>query len=116
MNESDDESAEHQAFLERMKAGRTDIGGDHWIKGYTGTETDVQIGFSILHKKANGKWCIGSVMFDIPEAQRFRTTFLDGHKSAVWTLHSREPLHIEPSILCACGDHGWIRNGRWVPA
>lgn len=30
------------------------------------------------------------------------------------TLVSREPLHIEASILCrACGDHGFIREGRW---
>lgn len=34
-----------------------------------------------------------------------------------WTLVSREPLHLEPSLLCrACGDHGWIRGGKWVPA
>lgn len=33
------------------------------------------------------------------------------------TLVSREPLHIEPSILCpVCGDHGFIREGKWVVA
>lgn len=33
------------------------------------------------------------------------------------TLVSREPLHIEPSILCAdCGTHGWVRNGEWAQA
>lgn len=32
-----------------------------------------------------------------------------------WTLHSLDPLHIEPSLLCrACGAHGFIRGGRWV--
>jgi hypothetical protein len=33
-----------------------------------------------------------------------------------WTLVSRDPLHIEPSLLCQlCGDHGFIRDGAWVP-
>lgn len=33
------------------------------------------------------------------------------------TLVSRDPLHVEPSILClSCGDHGFIRDGKWVPA
>ena len=33
-----------------------------------------------------------------------------------WTLHSLDPLHIEPSVLCGCGHHGWIRGGCWCPA
>ena len=33
------------------------------------------------------------------------------------TLHSRDPLHVEASVLCPdCGDHGWIRDGKWVSA
>lgn len=32
-------------------------------------------------------------------------------------LITKDPLHIEASVLCpACGDHGFIRGGRWVPA
>lgn len=32
-------------------------------------------------------------------------------------LISREPVHIEPSILCSdCQDHGFLRDGRWEPA
>lgn len=34
-----------------------------------------------------------------------------------WTSVSREPLTLSPSLLCrACGRHGWIRGGAWVPA
>lgn len=34
-----------------------------------------------------------------------------------WRLEQRELLTISPSVLCtACGFHGFIRNGRWVPA
>lgn len=33
------------------------------------------------------------------------------------TIEQRQPLTIAPSILCSdCGTHGFIRNGRWVPA
>lgn len=34
-----------------------------------------------------------------------------------WEVVSEEPLTLSPSLLCrACGHHGWIRDGRWVPA
>jgi hypothetical protein len=35
----------------------------------------------------------------------------------VHTLVSEDPLHVEPSILCPeCGDHGFIRDGKWISA
>lgn len=34
-----------------------------------------------------------------------------------WDVHSLDPLHLEPSLLCRlCGSHGFIRAGAWVPA
>lgn len=34
-----------------------------------------------------------------------------------WDLIALEPLTISPSLLCnACGHHGFIRDGKWVPA
>lgn len=33
-----------------------------------------------------------------------------------WTVESWDPLTISPSVLCACGDHGYVRGGQWVPA
>lgn len=36
---------------------------------------------------------------------------------ALWTVEQWEPLTLWPSLLCrACGHHGFIRDGRWVPA
>jgi hypothetical protein len=39
---------------------------------------------------------------------------LDGR----WTLISRDPLTVSPSIWCkppgGCGMHGFIRDGKWV--
>ena len=31
-----------------------------------------------------------------------------------WTLVSRSPLTVKPSILCSCGDHGYITEGKWI--
>ena len=33
-----------------------------------------------------------------------------------WTVESFEPLTISPSVLCNCGVHGFIKNGRWSDA
>lgn len=34
-----------------------------------------------------------------------------------WTVESKEPLTISPSILCgACNIHGFFREGKWVSA
>lgn len=32
-------------------------------------------------------------------------------------LVSRDPLHLEPSLLWPCCNmHGWLRSGTWTPA
>lgn len=52
----------------------------------------------------------GFVPFDTPEARAVTT---DGPK---WTVEQWDPLTLSPSIACrACGHHGFIRDGRWVP-
>jgi hypothetical protein len=34
-----------------------------------------------------------------------------------WAVAVESPITVSPSILCmTCGHHGWIRDGRWVPA
>ncbi len=34
-----------------------------------------------------------------------------------WKLISTDPVTVTPSLLCRrCGDHGFIRDGRWVAA
>lgn len=39
------------------------------------------------------------------------------HSGGTWQVVQVEPLTVTPSINCtACGTHGWIRNGQWVPA
>lgn len=70
--------------------------------GYFITRSDGSLfGFEVRHRKADGKWCEGHAAF-VPGANH--------------ELVSREPLTIMPSLLCHCGEHGWIRDGKWIPA
>jgi hypothetical protein len=53
----------------------------------------------------------GGIMFDLPGV----ADAFPGHP--LWTLVQKEPLTLAPSLLCrACGHHGFIQEGRWVPA
>jgi len=54
--------------------------------------------------------CGGFVFFDGPNEVRRNGT-------PVWKVESMNPLTLSPSILCrTCGNHGFIREGKWVPA
>ena len=34
-----------------------------------------------------------------------------------WIVQQTDPLTVVPSILCGyCGTHGFITDGKWVPA
>jgi hypothetical protein len=66
------------------------------------------VGFWETHRTEGQRGCGGCVMFNIPENT-------DSHRTR-WELVSREPMHVEPSILCGrCGWHGFLRNGAWEP-
>jgi hypothetical protein len=68
-------------------------------------------GLLIHHPHAStGEPCAGFVTFE-SDTQRFAAP-----KAVTWEVHSWEPLTISPSVLCSCGDHGFIRDGRWVRA
>jgi hypothetical protein len=60
-------------------------------------------------------WC--TALEDVPEDRKV----FAGCWVAAGTQHhelvSREPLHLEPSLLWrCCGLHGFVRNGTWIPA
>ena len=68
-----------------------------------------RIGATIAHKKPDGSDCGGW----LPFAGR---AFAPG-EIAAWTVECDEPLTLSPSVLCRiCGDHGFVRNGRWIRA
>ncbi|MGY1500805.1 hypothetical protein ACW4TU_30210 [Streptomyces sp. QTS52] len=59
-------------------------------------------------------WC--AALADLPEEQTVTGRWVAAGTSA-HTLVSREPLHLEPSLLWSCcGLHGWVRNGQWTGA
>ena len=73
---------------------------------------DVQrAGLIVTHLAKDGSECESVIHFDLPEMAKA------GLRDHVWKIEQWEPLTISPSLSCkACGDHGFIRNGKWVPA
>lgn len=64
----------------------------------------------ITHVSPAGNECAGQITF-AGDVQREISP-----RSVTWDVITWEPLTITPSVLCSCGDHGWIQNGVWVPA
>jgi len=50
----------------------------------------------------------GGILFDLPELE---IPFKGRPK---WKVNSWEPLDLSPSIQCSCGDHGFIKQGKWT--
>ncbi len=101
-----------------------DLGYDHQLR-YVGWAPDRELNpqydgipdierFSAIidHLTPSGDPCSGAINFDLPEV---RQVLAGGPHREVWQVQSWEPLTISPSVLCSCGDHGFIREGCWVP-
>ena len=88
----------------------TDIGDNHRIRVLE--YKDQKAGINIRHKRPGTDIdCEGFVAFDNGTwAQEF------DNKITVWQVQSMDPLTLSPSILCSCGDHGFIENGKWRKA
>jgi hypothetical protein len=99
-----------------------DIGHGHFIKyfgwhpdrdinpQYDGIPDIEKVCVNVRHSAPDGSKCISSANFDTPE---IRKLFGDH----VWKVESWEPLTLSPSLLCMrCGDHGFIRDGKWIKA
>lgn len=112
-----DEHGLYQREMRKRHNTGESIGSGHTIRYYTGTSTgDTRIGLIDSHVRAdNGLICEGSVLFNLPGAERYRSTRQDGTLTPMWTVVSEHPLTLDPSLLCtSCGDHGFIREGKWV--
>lgn len=79
-------------------------GGSFYQRSYN--RSGAWVGITEWHKDPQGQLCGGWVPFDVPDLDDF-------YRQRAWRVVSLEPLHIEPSLLCNCGHHGFIRNGRW---
>lgn len=98
-----------------MNAGeRLAIGEDRWLIPVETPELDDPVrivGFQEYHPRPDtGAPCSGFVWVDATS-----DAYIEG--SPLWTVVSWEPLTLTPSILCrACANHGFVTNGKWMPA
>lgn len=63
-------------------------------------------GLTWSHRRPDGLLCEGG-------------GFIPLNTTHGWKVESWEPLTLSPSLLCMrkeCGTHGFIREGKWVPA
>ena len=87
-----------------------DIGSDHHMAFFSWHEV-AHAGVMVKHPSKGqnhipaGDLCMGSIGFDLPETK--------GMSGGKWQVQSMDPLTVSPSLLCSCGNHGYIRNGRW---
>jgi len=77
---------------------------------YAGMPDVERAGCTIWHSAPSGDPCEGALTFDLPETRHLAP---DGRR---WQVESWDPLTISPSVLCHCGDHGFVRGGKWVRA
>lgn len=95
-------------MMERDAEGVIDIGHGVHIKFTVRGDHDEVCGIYESHECLDGEG-MGAVTFDVPAAE--------GLPGPRWTVEQLDPLTISPSVLCGtCGNHGFIREGRWVPA
>lgn len=78
---------------------------------YDGIPDVERYGLEIFHINPAGQDCVGFVTFAGDVQRR-----IEPNRPNIWGVVSWDPLTIEPSVLCGCGDHGFIRGGRWIPA
>lgn len=77
-----------------------DIGAGHRYRMVYQDGTAVAL--DEVHRSGTGNPCAGW----IPFTGR-------GTHSVTWDLVSETPLTLSPSLLCSCGEHGYIRNDTW---
>lgn len=90
-----------------------DLGDGHRIV-FSEYQGEKRAGANVLHPPVEGK-CSGQGWIAF-EGRSWARQFTS-NPIATWKVEQEEPLTLSPSILCrACGDHGFIREGRWVRA
>lgn len=95
-----------------------DIGHDHSIR-FVGWSPDRELNPQFVHLPDiervavivdTGNNCASMALFDLPGVAE---VFPNRPR---WKVESWDPLTLSPSLLCQlCGDHGFIREGHWVP-
>lgn len=88
-----------------------DIGDNHHIR-FVQYEGDLRSGIDDKHLTKDGKECRGFLAI---RGGAWDKSF--NGSIASWDMLNADPLTLSPSVLCrVCGDHGFIREGKWVKA
>jgi hypothetical protein len=89
-----------------------DLGDGHRVV-FSEYKGEKRVAANIIHPTVDGK-CDGQGFISFTGRAWARE--FDG-RIETWEVVSEEPFTISPSVLCrACGDHGFVRDGRWVRA
>lgn len=89
-----------------------DLGDGHRIV-FSSYKGEARAGANVIHPPVEGK-CDGNGWITF-EGSKWAKSF--NRAIATWKIERADPFTISPSVLCrACGDHGFIRDGRWVKA
>lgn len=79
-------------------------------------ELTPDIYFGWAHEPNPMFWHRCAALADVPEERTVSGPWEVAGTSA-HTLVSRDPLHLEPSLLWRCCNlHGFVRDGVWIPA
>lgn len=98
--------------VQKIPYDAIDIGDGHSIKfvNYMGERAAL----NDYHRRPDGSPCAGFVPF---RGTNYSKQFEGQPNYQAWDVLSTEPLTLSPSLLCRrCGDHGFIRDGKWVRA
>lgn len=88
-----------------------DLGEDHTIE-FISYKDDNRAGAIVTHKTPAGVLCESAIPF---RGHAWFAEFKSGIPESSWELVSENPVTLSPSLACrACGDHGFITNGKWV--
>lgn len=88
----------------------TDLGGGVEVSPIIDEETGEQVGLMERHACADARLSRCYVPFEGASPDLFPGP-------SRWQVAQREPLTLHGSVLCrTCGNHGWIRDGRWIAA
>lgn len=80
------------------------LGPDRYMTRMVGPDGALE-GIVEVHTNAHGDECVGAVPFNMLRKPNFMYT-------GEWPN-----ISVTPSILCKrCMNHGYIRDGKWVPA
>lgn len=74
-----------------------------------------RLGIYEEHDSGRPDHCRSAIYFDGTDwADQLKRA---GSSAVLWTVEANEPLTLSPSLVCQlCPEHGFIRQGQWVPA